>query len=123
MTSDQRIRRFLMPYHFFVHKNLSFQFRRQAFRHVESRYTDAVVGHSIINVETDRKSTRLNSSHPSISYAVFCLKKKKKKQQNKYIQEYEQRDIQIFDVGKARGHPQDATDGRDRGVHHPYAYC
>src|SRR5690348_17635104 len=27
-------------------------------------------------VGTDRKSTRLNSSHPSISYAVFCLKKK-----------------------------------------------
>src|SRR5690242_21154943 len=32
----------------------------------------------------DRKSTRLNSSHMSISYAVFCLKKKKKK-----IQEHE----------------------------------
>src|SRR5690242_21365616 len=30
----------------------------------------------------DRKSTRLNSSHMSISYAVFCLKKKKK---NKYV--------------------------------------
>src|SRR5690348_8580786 len=29
---------------------------------------------------TDRKSTRLNSSHPSISYAVFCLKKKIKTQ-------------------------------------------
>src|SRR5438128_4608188 len=28
---------------------------------------------------TDRKSTRLNSSHGSISYAVFCLKKKKKR--------------------------------------------
>src|SRR5439155_16299208 len=28
----------------------------------------------------DRKSTRLNSSHVAISYAVFCLKKKKKKQ-------------------------------------------
>src|SRR4051794_22903766 len=28
-------------------------------------------------VVADRKSTRLNSSHPSISYAVFCLKKKK----------------------------------------------
>src|SRR5690348_18007641 len=27
-------------------------------------------------VVVDRKSTRLNSSHPSISYAVFCLKKK-----------------------------------------------
>src|SRR5207249_11795772 len=30
----------------------------------------------------DRKSTRLNSSHVSISYAVFCLKKKKKKHKN-----------------------------------------
>src|SRR5205814_7680486 len=30
----------------------------------------------------DRKSTRLNSSHLGISYAVFCLKKKKKKQKN-----------------------------------------
>src|SRR3712207_3152365 len=29
------------------------------------------------NVERDRKSTRLNSSHANISYAVFCLKKKK----------------------------------------------
>src|SRR2546430_13446600 len=28
--------------------------------------------------KTDRKSTRLNSSHSQISYAVFCLKKKKK---------------------------------------------
>src|SRR5438876_4420603 len=28
----------------------------------------------------DRKSTRLNSSHPSISYAVFCLKKKKEQE-------------------------------------------
>src|SRR5690349_9955648 len=30
----------------------------------------------------DRKSTRLNSSHVEISYAVFCLKKKKKKNKN-----------------------------------------
>src|SRR5438067_8428665 len=30
----------------------------------------------------DRKSTRLNSSHVSISYAVFCLKKKKKNKNN-----------------------------------------
>src|SRR5256885_4982808 len=36
-----------------------------------------VAGFSI-NVLTDRKSTRLNSSHLVISYAVFCLKKKKK---------------------------------------------
>src|SRR2546430_11315505 len=32
----------------------------------------------------DRKSTRLNSSHSQISYAVFCLKKKKKKRLKKY---------------------------------------
>src|SRR5689334_24801129 len=31
-------------------------------------------------IQTDRKSTRLNSSHSSISYAVFCLKK------NKYVE-------------------------------------
>src|SRR3712207_7007865 len=30
------------------------------------------------NANLDRKSTRLNSSHANISYAVFCLKKKKK---------------------------------------------
>src|SRR5204863_3716684 len=32
-----------------------------------------------VNGRRDRKSTRLNSSHVEISYAVFCLKKKKKK--------------------------------------------
>src|SRR5438874_10418356 len=32
--------------------------------------------------ELDRKSTRLNSSHVEISYAVFCLKKKKKNHSN-----------------------------------------
>src|SRR5260221_10921791 len=35
----------------------------------------------LLNNERDRKSTRLNSSHTVISYAVFCLKKKKKKQE------------------------------------------
>src|SRR2546429_4407930 len=33
----------------------------------------------------DRKSTRLNSSHGYISYAVFCLKKKKQTRQERYI--------------------------------------
>src|SRR3712207_7743649 len=36
-------------------------------------------GVASINRVGDRKSTRLNSSHANISYAVFCLKKKKKK--------------------------------------------
>src|SRR5438128_5197230 len=35
----------------------------------------------------DRKSTRLNSSHGSISYAVFCLKKKKKQNKKHTIEE------------------------------------
>src|SRR5207302_9866355 len=35
--------------------------------------------------DSDRKSTRLNSSHVKISYAVFCLKKKKKKEKNRKI--------------------------------------
>src|SRR5690348_18214338 len=40
------------------------------------RSAGAEVGET--RVLRDRKSTRLNSSHPSISYAVFCLKKKNK---------------------------------------------
>src|SRR2546422_6757845 len=36
---------------------------------------------------TDRKSTRLNSSHGYISYAVFCLKKKKKKEDTRTNEE------------------------------------
>src|SRR2546427_4978022 len=36
-------------------------------------------------VEVDRKSTRLNSSHSQISYAVFCLKKKKNKRATDYL--------------------------------------
>src|SRR2546430_12238293 len=36
------------------------------------------VGISGVTTHTDRKSTRLNSSHSQISYAVFCLKKKKR---------------------------------------------
>src|SRR2546430_13637594 len=36
----------------------------------------------------DRKSTRLNSSHSQISYAVFCLKKKKKRDRSSVISIY-----------------------------------
>src|SRR5689334_24319654 len=39
-------------------------------------------GVKVLNSQGDRKSTRLNSSHSSISYAVFCLKKKKKKKKD-----------------------------------------
>src|SRR5216683_6741311 len=49
---------------------------------------DVLAAHGVTDLEhyrvtpgdgEDRKSTRLNSSHDQISYAVFCLKKKKKK--------------------------------------------
>src|SRR5207245_1482012 len=53
------------------------RFRALALSLVRGRYDDPI-GSSYL---PDRKSTRLNSSHGSISYAVFCLKKKKKKTQ------------------------------------------
>src|SRR2546430_13510147 len=37
------------------------------------------------HITLDRKSTRLNSSHSQISYAVFCLKKKKNKRNSEHI--------------------------------------
>src|SRR2546427_11331860 len=48
---------------------LPLRFRRLA-AHLPARY--------FLGMAEDRKSTRLNSSHSQISYAVFCLKKKKK---------------------------------------------
>src|SRR3989475_9185783 len=45
----------------------------------DAKMEDAVISGIAFNRdEADRKSTRLNSSHSQISYAVFCLKKKKK---------------------------------------------
>src|SRR5690349_24170580 len=41
-----------------------------------------VLAVEVLVVRLDRKSTRLNSSHVEISYAVFCLKKKKKRRIN-----------------------------------------
>src|SRR3712207_7867882 len=45
-------------------------------RHFRSAFFELVVARTLQTL--DRKSTRLNSSHANISYAVFCLKKKKK---------------------------------------------
>src|SRR5687768_17760693 len=45
---------------------------------------EVVPGFEANDLMLDRKSTRLNSSHGYISYAVFCLKKKKKNQQYSY---------------------------------------
>src|SRR5688572_31845510 len=54
--------------------------------HKQRRRTEMKVGG---RNRGDRKSTRLNSSHSQISYAVFCLKKKKKKKNKKKYQKKE----------------------------------
>src|SRR2546422_8554687 len=52
----------------------------RAFTDASGRFHfDDVAGTTAVLQVRDRKSTRLNSSHGYISYAVFCLKKKKKK--------------------------------------------
>src|SRR3712207_8981260 len=54
---------------------------RTEYRFDEHRNRTAVIdprGAATPDPDEDRKSTRLNSSHANISYAVFCLKKKKK---------------------------------------------
>src|SRR5471032_2943425 len=50
---------------------------------VEKRHVEGGVEH-LRRGDADRKSTRLNSSHITISYAVFCLKKKKKTKKKKH---------------------------------------
>src|SRR5689334_23938147 len=56
-------------------------FRSQAIARALRTGVEGDGGLGGVEDELDRKSTRLNSSHSSISYAVFCLKKKKKKEQ------------------------------------------
>src|SRR5690349_22692306 len=50
---------------------------------VSGNTVQLIIYRALLSAKKDRKSTRLNSSHVEISYAVFCLKKKKK---NKKIQ-------------------------------------
>src|SRR5690348_13086175 len=55
---------------------------RNIFQRMAPTQQDIRTLHGVLNaIAQDRKSTRLNSSHPSISYAVFCLKKKNKNNQ------------------------------------------
>src|SRR5207253_4264129 len=50
-------------------------------QYVKAAGKDETAGHGKTQMR-DRKSTRLNSSHVAISYAVFCLKKKKHRQES-----------------------------------------
>src|SRR2546430_4937783 len=71
---------------------------------INKKIEDTWVGTIVFNDDTeltgDRKSTRLNSSHSQISYAVFCLKKKKK-----------QRNIHKEDVRTQTGRSEAHEDG------------
>src|SRR5438445_7524866 len=59
---------------------------RIAYALYKGKFLNAVsVGFIPLRWAKDRKSTRLNSSHANISYAVFCLKKKKKKKTFKLL--------------------------------------
>src|SRR2546427_6913542 len=57
--------------------------RRPLDRHRPLRVHDGGPAVPALLGDRDRKSTRLNSSHSQISYAVFCLKKKKDRQRQK----------------------------------------
>src|SRR2546429_3199720 len=56
---------------------------------------ETALGQTSTPSRRDRKSTRLNSSHGYISYAVFCLKKKKKKNKQNHKDYLIHKDIQI----------------------------
>src|SRR3712207_8719753 len=52
--------------------------RARGLRHLAHELTGMDAAVHVAGHDEDRKSTRLNSSHANISYAVFCLKKKKR---------------------------------------------
>src|SRR5690606_41967906 len=54
------------------------QRREHPFQRLGLEVVEEDLGHCRVLAAADRKSTRLNSSHVKISYAVFCLKKKKR---------------------------------------------
>src|SRR3712207_6980226 len=58
-----------------------FPWKQIAFLPLKFLYFYFVFPNLLLKIVPDRKSTRLNSSHANISYAVFCLKKKKNKLQ------------------------------------------
>src|SRR2546421_2378441 len=65
-----------------LHDALPIYFRSQRAIAALGAKQDGVIRHYGLRRDGDRKSTRLNSSHDQISYAVFCLKKKKQQGHN-----------------------------------------
>src|SRR5699024_11963796 len=69
----------ILPYFLSLETIIDFKHKRVKKQVKISKYNllFSPIHYSNLEVSLDRKSTRLNSSHVSISYAVFCLKKKK----------------------------------------------
>src|SRR3712207_7019410 len=64
--------------HYFFGIHLIFQVAQADTQHdARVLFVHELLGFAFAFLKPDRKSTRLNSSHANISYAVFCLKKKK----------------------------------------------
>src|SRR2546422_5781560 len=81
--------------------------RRARHHHLEPRRAAPAAARDADDLPGDRKSTRLNSSHGYISYAVFCLKKKKTKQiqaqsqttrNTRIMRQLETRALSVLDV-------------------------
>src|SRR5947209_13695173 len=60
-------------------RSLHIRFEEEVARARRTQRAFQLIMLDLDDFKIDRKSTRLNSSHANISYAVFCLKKKKKK--------------------------------------------
>src|SRR5688572_32477664 len=78
----------LFPYTTLFRSYLAFLSSRQGSKRAQVWVLNRAGGEAIKVTDVDRKSTRLNSSHSQISYAVFCLKKKKTPKTKKKITKY-----------------------------------
>src|SRR5690242_21186475 len=72
--------------------------------------------------QQDRKSTRLNSSHMSISYAVFCLKKKKQLPTGVLGNAFDVTQVDINTVRMSRGSPSGTFGAEVTPTHITFAY-
>src|ERR1039458_2842274 len=71
----------------------------------------------------DRKSTRLNSSHLGISYAVFCLKKKNKKKTQQHQQQFSVTSLRQLAHSACSGAPSRSSSSAALCSSHLFTFC
>src|SRR2546427_1458415 len=89
----------LFPYTTLFRSQLAWAARRRDLR----RHPRTTVRRPGRRQRQDRKSTRLNSSHSQISYAVFCLKKKKNKQDMQFSLDDSEVTVIVFQLSDSLG--------------------